>query len=141
MEKSREYFSLRNTHQTQASGVLSGLTRGSRAHWTHQSESGAQHPVCGLLRPSLHMGPVSTGRYRCLASGDPAGLRSSLCTSAVSTGRVRWCCVMREHVLAVGGNGRVQTASDTWLSAEHRTLGLSVRWHPAVSPVPPSSTQ
>ena len=25
----------------------------------------------GVLRPSLRMGPVSTGRYRCLASGDP----------------------------------------------------------------------
>ena len=24
-----------------------------------------------VLRPSLRMGPVSTGRYRCLASGDP----------------------------------------------------------------------
>jgi len=24
----------------------------------------------GVLRPSLRMGPVSTGRYRCLASGD-----------------------------------------------------------------------
>jgi len=29
-----------------ASGVLSGLTRGSRVHRTHQSESDAQRPVC-----------------------------------------------------------------------------------------------
>ena len=27
-------------------------------------------------------------------------------------------------MLAVGGNGRVQTASDTWLWPEHRTLGV-----------------
>ena len=31
-----------------------------------------------VLRPSLRMGPVSTGRYRCLASGDPVCLRNSL---------------------------------------------------------------
>ena len=43
----------------------------------------------GVLRPSLRMGPVSTGRCRCLAFGDPAGLRSSLRTSPMSTGRVR----------------------------------------------------
>ena len=30
-----------------ASGVLSGLTRGSRVHRMHRSESGAQRPVCG----------------------------------------------------------------------------------------------
>ena len=43
----------------------------------------------GVLRPSLRMGPVSTGRSGCvrwLASGDPASLRSSLRMSPVCTG-------------------------------------------------------
>jgi len=34
-------------HWPLASGVLSGLTRGSRVHRTHRSESGAQRPVYG----------------------------------------------------------------------------------------------
>jgi len=42
-----------------------------------------------VLRPSLRMGPVSTGRYQCLASSDPTGLQSSLRTSPVSTGRIQ----------------------------------------------------
>ena len=77
---------------------------------------------------------MSTGRSECvrwLASGDRASLRSSLRTSPVSTGRVRCDAVERPVVLcrracavAVGGNGRVQTASETWLTPEHRTLGV-----------------
>ena len=50
-----------------------------------------------------------------------------------------WCRHVR--VLAVGGNDRVQTASDTWLFFEHQMLVLSVRWLPAVSPVPTSFAQ
>ena len=52
------------------------------------------------------MGPVCTGRVRC----DAVERLVVLCR--------RVCAV------AVGGNGRVQTASDTWRSAEHRTLGV-----------------
>jgi len=44
----------------------------------------------GVLQPSLRMGPVSTGRYRCLVSGDPASLQPSLRMGPVCTGRV-WC--------------------------------------------------
>jgi len=39
------------------------------------------------------------------------------------------------RMLAVGGNGRVQIASDTWLFLEHRTHYSSVRWLPTVGPV------
>jgi len=77
---------------------------------------------------------VSTGRLGCvrwLASGDRASLQSSLRTSPVSTTRVRCDAVERPVVLcrracdvAVGGNGRLQTASDAWQSAEHRMVGV-----------------
>ena len=89
------------------------------------------------------MGPVSTRRYRCLASGDPTGLWSSLHTSPVSTGRVRceaaerpvW--LMKARVCGSrGGNGRVQTASDTWLTPKHQTVGVEHPMVPAVGPVP-----
>jgi len=36
-------------HWPLASGVLSGLTRRSRVHRTHRSESGAQRPLCGCF--------------------------------------------------------------------------------------------
>ena len=74
---------------------------------------------------------MSTGRSGCvrwLASGDRASLRSSLRTGPVCTGRVRCGLVERPVVLcqarARGSrwHGRVQTASDTWLTPEHRTL-------------------
>jgi len=49
----------------------------------------------------------------------------------VCTGRVRCDAVERLVVLcrracavAVSGNGRVQTTSDTWLTPEHWTLGV-----------------
>jgi len=46
-----------------ASGVLSGLTRGSRVHRTHRSESGAQRPVYGCFATlSAH----ESGEYRTL---------------------------------------------------------------------------
>ena len=89
---------------------------------------------------------MSTGRSGCvrwLASGDRASLRSSLRTGPVCTGRVRCDAVERPVVLcrracavAVGGNGRVQTASDTWLTPEHRTLGVERPVAPCERPVP-----
>ena len=122
-----------------ASSVLLGL---SRVHQTHRSESG----VRAVWRPSLRMSPVSTGRSGCvrwLASGDPASLPSSLRTGPVCTGRIRCDAVKRPVVLcrracaiAVGGNGRVQTASDTWLTPEHRTLGVERPVAPCERPVP-----
>jgi len=94
---------------------------------------------------------VSTGRSGCvrwLASGDRASLRSSLRTSPVSTGRVRCGLVERPVVLcrracivAVGGNGRVQTASDTWPTPEHRTLGVERPVAPCERPVPMTFAQ
>ena len=72
---------------------------------------------------------------RWLASGDPVSLRSSLRTGPVCTGHVRCDAVecpvvVCRHAcaIAVGGNGRVQTASDTWLTPEHRTLGVEDPW-------------
>jgi len=89
---------------------------------------------------------VSTERSGCvrwLASGDPESLRSSLRMSPVCTGRVR--CEPEERpvvlcrrtcAIAVGGNGRVQTATDTWLTPEHRTLGVERPVAPCERPVP-----
>ena len=69
------------------------------------------------------MSPVSTERSGCVrwfVSGDSASLRSSLHMGPVCTGHVRCDAVERPVVLcrsacavAIGGNGRVQTASDT----------------------------
>ena len=72
-----------------ASGVLSGLPEEAEC-----TERTGVSPVlsvrcAGVLRPSLRMGLVSTGRYRWLVSSDPTGFRSTLRTSPVSTGRVR----------------------------------------------------
>jgi len=96
--------------------------------------------VRAFWRNSLRMSPVNTRRSGCirwLASGDPASLRSSLRTGPVCTRRVRCDAVEHPVVLcrracavAVGGNGRVQTASDTWVTLEHRTLGVERRWLP-----------
>ena len=52
------------------------------------------------------MSPVCTGRVRCDASERPVVLCRRACA------------------VAVGSNGRVQTAIDTWLTPEHRTLGV-----------------
>ena len=92
------------------------------------------------------MTPVSTGRSGCvrwLASGDPTSLRSYLRTGPVCTGRVRCDAVERPVVLcrrvyvaAVGGNDRVQTASDMWLTHEHWTLGVERPVAPCERPVP-----
>jgi len=66
-----------------------------------------------------------------------AWVRCAPDASGVKPPSVRCGCCRRARMVAVGGNGRVQTASDMWLWPEHRTLGLSIRWLPAVSPVPP----
>ena len=55
--------------------------------------------------------------------------------SGVNQQSVQCYCFRRTRVLAVGGNGRVQMASDMWLSSEHQMQGLSVRWLPAARPV------
>ena len=78
----------------------------------------------GVLRPSLGVSPVSTGRPVCvrwIASGDLASLRNSLRMSPVSTGRVR--CGLAERPVCC----RLPLDSDTQLTLEHRTLVLSVR--------------
>ena len=59
------------------------------------------------------MRPVRTGRVRYEAAERPVLLFQT-----------------RVRVLAVGGNGRVQTASDMWLFLEHRTHCSSVQWLP-----------
>jgi len=117
-----------------ASGVLSGVAECTGC----TGVSPVPSVQCeGVLLPSQRMSPVSTGRSGCvrwIASGDRASLRSSLRTSPVSTGRVRCGAAERPVllfqtrvcVLAVGGNGRVQTASDTWLFLEHTTHCSSV---------------
>jgi len=58
-------------------------------------------------------------------------------------GRVRCDVVERPVVLcrracvvAVGGNGRVQMASDMWLTPEHRTLRIERPVAPYERPVP-----
>jgi len=56
--------------------------------------------------------------------------------SGVDQQSVRCYCFRCECMLAVGGNGRVHTASDTRLLREHRTLGSSIWWLPAARPVP-----
>ena len=79
------------------------------------SDAGVEHPM-----PSVD------------ASDAPARLQCSLSKSPVLRGAsdayhlTHPClCVCK---LAVGGNGRVQTASDTWQLSEHKTLGSHVRW-------------
>ena len=42
----------------------------------------------------------------------------------------------RACAVAVGSNGRVQMASDTWLTPEHRTLGVERPVTPCERPVP-----
>ena len=126
-----------------SSGVLSGAAECTgRTGESPCSASG----VRAIWRPSLRMSPMSTVRSGCvqwLASGDRASLRSSLRTGPVCTGRVRCDAVERPVVLcrracavAVGGNGRVQTASDTWPTPEHRTLGVERPVAPCERPVP-----
>ena len=74
-----------NTHGTLASGASDAAserpvqTVPGPARVRHQTTRTRRRPVrpvvsvrcAGVLRLSLRMGPVSTGRYRCLASGDP----------------------------------------------------------------------
>jgi len=144
LEKSRQCFSLRKHSPDALRGgtgrwplafrVLSGV-----AECTGRTEVSPVPSVrCeGVFLPSLRMSPVSTGRSGCvwwLASGDPTSLRSSLRMGPVCTVRVRCNVVERLVVLcrhacvvAVGGNGRVKMASDTWLFLEHRTHCSSVR--------------
>jgi len=102
LEKSRECF----THRTLASGApeaeserpVQTVPGPARVrHRTIGTGRWLERPVArvrcaGVLRPSLRMGPVSTGRYRCLASGDPASLRSSLRTGPVCTGLLSVRC-------------------------------------------------
>ena len=57
----------------------------------------------------MRIRPVLTGRVWCEAAERPVLLFQT-----------------RVYVLAVGGNGRVQTASDTWLFLEHRMHCSSV---------------
>jgi len=72
------------------------------------------------------VGPVRTGRVRWYESSATMSFRCSLRTRPVCTGRI-WCEAVERPVLlfqarvrlAIGGNGRVQTASDTWLFLEH----------------------
>ena len=95
LEKSRECSSQRNTHRTLAveapdAEAVRPVCCGARVKhrtlgsfcscvWCYLTSVGVfdwERPVvsvrcAGVLRPSLRMGPVSTGRYRCLASGDP----------------------------------------------------------------------
>jgi len=52
------------------------------------------------------MSPVCTERVRCEAVERPVVLCRRACA------------------VAIGGNGRVQMASDTWPAPEHRTLGV-----------------
>ena len=58
----------------------------------------------------------------------------------VCTGCV-WCDAVEHPVVlcrraCVGRNGRVQTASDTWLTPEHPTLGVESPVAPCEHPVP-----
>jgi len=156
LEKSREYFSLRNTHRTQVLAAPDAasarpvrcltLARVSRAHRTR-----TEH--CSLVRWCLTPGSVSDWRAPDAqgASGGSRSVTLRVCgalytrvrcapdASSVEQQSVRcgWC--KRARALAVGSNGRVQTASDTWLFLEHRTHCSG--WLPAVSPVPPTFVQ
>ena len=50
----------------------SGVVSGAAECAGRTGESPVVSVRCaGVLQPSLHMGPVSTGRYQCLAFGDP----------------------------------------------------------------------
>ena len=109
MRKISVYFILRRWKIWRSRGSVSHIERRVWRHRTLASASGvlpvldparlstgrtSVSPVlsvrcAGVLRPSLRMGPMSTRRYRCLASGDPTGLQNSLRMSLVSTGRVR----------------------------------------------------
>ena len=85
LEKSRECFSVENTHRTLASGAPDAASERpvqkvpGLARVRHRITGTGRRPVrpvvsvrcMAVLRPSLRMGPVSTERYRCLASGDP----------------------------------------------------------------------
>ena len=75
----------RNTHRTLATEAPDAKserpvqTVPGPARVRHRTTDTGRRPVrpvvsircAGVLRHSLRMGPVSTGRYRCLASGDP----------------------------------------------------------------------
>jgi len=107
LEKSWKCFSLRNTHRTLSAEAPDAGPERPAVVQVCTGRTGVS-PVLsvrceGFLQPSLRTSPVSTG---------PFGAQRPvvLCRRA--------CAV------AVGGNSRVQTASDTWRSAEHRTLGV-----------------
>ena len=69
------------------------------------------------------MAPVCTGRVRCDAVERPMVLCRRACA------------------VAIDGNGRVQMASDTWPTLEHRTLGVERPVAPCEHPVPTSFAQ
>ena len=78
------------------------------------------------------------------ASDGPARMRSSLSSvwrevarPTPSVRHVRRYCVRHACELAIGGNGRVQMTSDTWLLCERRTLGSCVRRLALACPTPP----
>ena len=78
LEKSRECFSLASGAPDAESERLVQTVPGPARvrHRTIGTGRWLERPVvrircAGVLRPSLRMGPVSTGRYRCLTSGDP----------------------------------------------------------------------
>jgi len=163
LEKSRECFSLRNTHRTLVLAAPDGgperpvwcqsVAQVCRAHRTLAPDTGRllfERPVVRDI--SVCMRGLSDRRAPD-AQGASGGLRpvtlqvcGALCArvrcatdaSGVIQQSVRWCCVRHGRVVAVGGNGRVQTASDTWLTPEHRTLGVEPPVVPAVRPVPPT---
>jgi len=60
---------------------------GSRVHWTHQSESGAQRLVCRLFANLSGYESDEHQTVRCSASGDPESLHTSLSFSPVWTHR------------------------------------------------------
>jgi len=130
LERSQECFSVGNTHRTLCTEAPdAGLQRPVCCRVQQRAPDAPERVRClasgvrAVWRSSLRMSPMSTGRsgyIRWLASGDPASLRSCLHTCPVCTGRVRCGLVERPVVLcrracavAVGGNGRLQTASDT----------------------------
>jgi len=136
LEKSRECFSLRNTHRTLVSGApdaesehpvqtVSGPARAR--HWTTGTERRPVRPVV-RVRCDVRFAELSefkSGEHRTQhgVSGDPTDLQTSQCLRPVCTGRVR-CQLAQRPVLCW-----LPLDFDTWLTLEHRTQVLSVRCH------------
>ena len=134
-------------HQTRSVRPVSGTRRGVFIGHTHSnlSESG---DVSSMIH---YRSARNIGRRRASDGPRPVTPRilhppcvqvwCALDASGVDQHSV-WCyCFRCERMLAVGGNGRVQTDNDTWLSFEHRTMGLSVWWLPTACSVPMSFVQ